>query len=377
MAFAAPQRRQAGDAPGSREGGASRRHSRDSLLSSERRPPPRFLHDGKVMQYEGSVFDKLMDPSLYTGTHKHRFDVFGRGKGLEGRRDAYELLDSGVLFENTRSNHARSGSSTGDASDRAESLWMKSLRAAVHSPSLAKQLAASSAGGGTVRYPKASRTCAEANSRTGDGDVEEDPAAYRRPLIQAWILDEDGRLVYDDQRTRHLVEEDVRDVNLITTGRASPQRHSRGDTFSDPPPATSFAVDDDRSSGQVRPLRGNEPSRNVRLQRSAPDLHKQSSVTTHMRRLLYEDKEELGVEWGEDNGDTDRDRREVHPKQEGGAYYLVHAPDGEEDDDAPPTPTYAPQEQFRRWHARTDATSPAGPSLEETLAMLSEYDASR
>jgi hypothetical protein len=34
---------------------------------------------------DGSIFEKLLDPELYTGTHKHRFDYLGHGKGLHGR----------------------------------------------------------------------------------------------------------------------------------------------------------------------------------------------------------------------------------------------------------------------------------------------------
>jgi hypothetical protein len=34
-----------------------------------------------------SIFDKLTDPSKYTGTHKERFDSSGKGKGIEGRVD--------------------------------------------------------------------------------------------------------------------------------------------------------------------------------------------------------------------------------------------------------------------------------------------------
>ena len=33
----------------------------------------------------GNIFDRLTDTSLYTGSHKHRFDAQGRGRGLEGR----------------------------------------------------------------------------------------------------------------------------------------------------------------------------------------------------------------------------------------------------------------------------------------------------
>lgn len=37
-------------------------------------------------QKGGSIFDKLTDPSLYTGAHKHRFDpTTGKGLGLAGR----------------------------------------------------------------------------------------------------------------------------------------------------------------------------------------------------------------------------------------------------------------------------------------------------
>ena len=32
-----------------------------------------------------SIFDKLTDPSQYTGTHVHRFDADGHGRGLDGR----------------------------------------------------------------------------------------------------------------------------------------------------------------------------------------------------------------------------------------------------------------------------------------------------
>jgi hypothetical protein len=35
--------------------------------------------------HKPSVFDKLTDSSQYTGTHKHRFDDHGHGKGIAGR----------------------------------------------------------------------------------------------------------------------------------------------------------------------------------------------------------------------------------------------------------------------------------------------------
>eukprot|EP00949_MAST-11_sp_MAST-11-sp1_P000388 g388.t1 len=33
----------------------------------------------------GNIFDRLTDSSQYTGTHKHRFDSSGRGRGMDGR----------------------------------------------------------------------------------------------------------------------------------------------------------------------------------------------------------------------------------------------------------------------------------------------------
>ena len=33
----------------------------------------------------GSIFDRLTDPDLYTGAHKHRFDRNGQGRGMSGR----------------------------------------------------------------------------------------------------------------------------------------------------------------------------------------------------------------------------------------------------------------------------------------------------
>jgi hypothetical protein len=47
--------------------------------SQERSP-----HSSSSKQYQ-SIYDKLTDTSLYTGTHKHRFDEQGHGRGLAGR----------------------------------------------------------------------------------------------------------------------------------------------------------------------------------------------------------------------------------------------------------------------------------------------------
>uniref|UniRef100_A0A0G4HHD9 Doublecortin domain-containing protein n=1 Tax=Chromera velia CCMP2878 TaxID=1169474 RepID=A0A0G4HHD9_9ALVE len=38
---------------------------------------------------EPSVWERLTDPSRYTGVHRERFDEFGRGRGLAGRENVY------------------------------------------------------------------------------------------------------------------------------------------------------------------------------------------------------------------------------------------------------------------------------------------------
>ena len=51
-----------------------------SQTSSAKASPKKSPSTGKP-----SIFDKLTDTSLYTGTHQHRFDASGQGRGLDGR----------------------------------------------------------------------------------------------------------------------------------------------------------------------------------------------------------------------------------------------------------------------------------------------------
>ena len=46
---------------------------------------PRKVYDRKTGRQYRSIYDKLCDHKLYTGTHKHRFDNNGLGRGLAGR----------------------------------------------------------------------------------------------------------------------------------------------------------------------------------------------------------------------------------------------------------------------------------------------------
>jgi hypothetical protein len=52
----------------------------------------------------GNIFDRLTDSSQYTGAHKHRFDQYGRGKGLAGR----DRVMKGSGYVSSRTHEGRS-----------------------------------------------------------------------------------------------------------------------------------------------------------------------------------------------------------------------------------------------------------------------------
>jgi len=55
------------------------------------------MADGKP-----SIFDKLTDPKLYTGSHKNRFDEEGKGKGKAGREDLHQNDGYVASFSKTK-----------------------------------------------------------------------------------------------------------------------------------------------------------------------------------------------------------------------------------------------------------------------------------
>ena len=61
----------------------------------------------------GNIFDRLTDTSSYSGTHKHRFDADGQGRGLAGR-DAVSK-GGGIATVGTRSNYT--GGTNGPKTD--------------------------------------------------------------------------------------------------------------------------------------------------------------------------------------------------------------------------------------------------------------------
>lgn len=66
------------------------------------KPKVKAKSTGKKASGKPSIFDKLTDPSLYTGAHKARFDTSGKGRGKEGREDVTETLRRDAHLVNTR-----------------------------------------------------------------------------------------------------------------------------------------------------------------------------------------------------------------------------------------------------------------------------------
>lgn len=59
-----------------------------------------------------NIFDKLTDPSKYTGAHKERFDKDGKGKGLAGRVDEVAPKDLKTMVDSKSKDNAHINTST-------------------------------------------------------------------------------------------------------------------------------------------------------------------------------------------------------------------------------------------------------------------------
>eukprot|EP00759_Apiculatamorpha_spiralis_P028042 PhF_6_TR30598/c0_g1_i1/m.45033 len=158
--------------PTKRRGGSSvspskRHHPRDP---HEVTNPKRFLHDGKLCVYDGNIFDKLLDPQLYTGSHKYRFDVEGRGLGLYGR-------DQGACgYGSVASSTMRAG---GDL-DIHGMRWAAGLRRNFHH-----------------------RTEVKPTRRTSVSPVKTRVATV--PRVEVWTKDANGNHTIDHYRTHQLL----------------------------------------------------------------------------------------------------------------------------------------------------------------------------
>ena len=78
-----PQRQAPTGRPQTAGPGYARMAECRSRYNAERPKTARRRNDSGDSQ--GNIFDRLTDTSQYTGTHKHRFDDEGRGRGLDGR----------------------------------------------------------------------------------------------------------------------------------------------------------------------------------------------------------------------------------------------------------------------------------------------------
>ena len=75
-----PSRSLSGEAEA--EDGAGSPEPEDMLMSAQAAGRG---HAGMLDEEQPTIFQKLTDPKLYVGHHKHRFDKKGKGKGLAGR----------------------------------------------------------------------------------------------------------------------------------------------------------------------------------------------------------------------------------------------------------------------------------------------------
>ena len=97
---------------------------------------PMFVHDGKLMTYKGSVWQKLCDPALYTGSHRYRFDEHGRGRGVLGRTTSSLAAQPTALLKGVEPSPSFYGA------DRNGELWQRQLRCDLHEPRAATLVAA-------------------------------------------------------------------------------------------------------------------------------------------------------------------------------------------------------------------------------------------
>lgn len=165
--------------------------------ATDRSASPRFIHEGKLFMHRGSVFEKLTDPTLYTGTHRHRFDERGRGRGFEGR-DSHALpAQHSIDVSKPAEGHAY-----GD--DRDGERWQRMLRGTFHSPALDQQYRKHDERRSKSVARNGSRSHAPYELQTaGDATSGRHPS-QSPPRFEAWALDAHGNLVRDEVRTAEM-----------------------------------------------------------------------------------------------------------------------------------------------------------------------------
>ena len=140
---------------------------REYTSSPRKHKVPRFLHTGQLWTYDGDIVDKLTDSTLYTGTHKYRFDEHGNGVGKEGRDAARKGIGHSI------GNDQSIGGIDTDGSN-----WQSGLRSKFYHA-------------GARKEPAGSRR----RSRSSQG---------RKALVpryEAWKINSQGQTVKDEELT--------------------------------------------------------------------------------------------------------------------------------------------------------------------------------
>ena len=137
------------------------------------------------------MFEKLQDPALFTGSHRERFDQYGRGRGIAGR-------DSTSL---------RADPSGGD--NKKGERWKRGLREdfyrhkepPIGGPNIS--LSTGSRSNSAAAGPRStSRTASpSASARGGPQRSLHHQRPPTPPRFEAWVLNDRGELVLDEQRT--------------------------------------------------------------------------------------------------------------------------------------------------------------------------------
>lgn len=186
---------------------------------------PRFVHDGKVLIHQGSVFDKLTDPTLYTGSSKCRFDAQGRGRGVEGR-------ESHSLYALTAAESVREADSLPYGDDREARRWSSSLRAGLYSRVVDEQ----------SRMRRA-ELLHEREVATRGRMWKYSPEDVAPPVFEHWQLDPlTGTLRLDEVRTSQLMHGPANEFERMAAQDASAPRWTDPvpvGQLPPPPPASS------------------------------------------------------------------------------------------------------------------------------------------
>ena len=91
-----------------------RKETSDMIVASHR---PRSV---SIPKQNSDIYERLNDPSGFTGTHQHRFDEEGKGRGIEGHRDDERRRELGEILYRARSGGSIVAGSTSRVAEERE-----------------------------------------------------------------------------------------------------------------------------------------------------------------------------------------------------------------------------------------------------------------